>query len=321
MRFPKVGCCTWIFAPDIHVVSFEAISKAIELGFKGIELIASSQRHMEEFYTKDNIRKILEICESKDLTISQFAILSGLIKGLASMDGTQKKNALEIFRRGVNIAKELNTKIVNTVSHWPEIETPYWYAPNYMHPIQADYEKFDFKLTIKLPNEVKDWKKFWQNYVDSIGMCTDIAADEGLYFSLEAHVHSIISGTDAFLLLFREVKSNRLGVNMDTGWHFAKREYIPMSIYKLGDRLLNMHVRDSDGLLSYNLPPGLGIINWMEVVKALKEIGYSGFMDLEIQAYGCEEYEKYVKKARGYLESLTKPKLTVPKTEPKQSML
>jgi len=304
MTRPKVGCCAWILSPDIHEIDIKTISKVAELGFKGIEVIASSQRHFNEFYTKDNIKKISEICKSNELSISQFVIISELLSGLASINKEQKQNALKIFKKGVEIAKELNAHIINTVSQWPHIGTPYWYPPLYMHPIQADFRGFDFKLTIKLPNEVKTWNEFWENYVDSIGQCVDIVTEEGLYFSLEVHVHSIVNSVDAFLLLSNEIKSNKLGMNMDTGWHFAKREYIPVSIYKLKEKLFNMHIRDSDGLLLYNLPPGSGIINWTEVIRALKDIGYEGFMDLEIQAPGCEEYEKYLKDSKEYLEKI-----------------
>ena len=308
MKSPKVGICGWILAPlsSEHVLKtgFEEMLKAAELGFKGIELIVSTERQLKEFYTRDNIKKILEICETKGLTISQFVILSELIEGLASMDNTQKQNALKVFREGVNIAKELNVKIVNTVSQWPKIEAPFWYVPIYIHPVQADFARSDFKLTIKLPDEVKTWDKYWENYVDSIGQCTDIAADAGLYFSLEVHPHSIVSTTDALLLLFKEVGSNKLGANMDTGWHFTKREYIPLSIYRLRDRLLNMHVRDSDGFLQYNLPPGMGILNWVEILRALKDIGYEGFMDFEFVAPGCEDFEDYLRRGKKYLEEM-----------------
>ena len=78
------------------------------------------------------------------------------------------------------------------------------------------------------------------------------------------------------------VQDDALGFNLDTAWHFIQREYLPWSVYKLGDRLLHVHARDGDGLITYRLPPGMGVIDWHGLIEALRDVGYDGALSLEM---------------------------------------
>jgi sugar phosphate isomerase/epimerase len=73
-----------------------------------------------------------------------------------------------------------------------------------------------------------------------------------------------------------------------------------MSIHKLGQKVLHLHARDTDGLLNYSLPPGLGIIDWDAVVDALHAVGYDGFLSCEIGRY--KDPGRWLRQARQYLE-------------------
>jgi sugar phosphate isomerase/epimerase len=297
----KLGCASWVYSWDSPYDS--AIESIGKLKFKGTELIATRETDLAGYYTRERIAKLIELCGSYGLTISEFALAGGFWwdGGLSSYDKEEKKRAIGQFTRGVQIAKELGTGIICFVSHWPiGIKTPIPYPPSYLYPSRGGYPQSSHspKLTIELP-EGFSWDRTWENYVESIGMCTDIAREGGLLLAIEGHLHVIAGTTDSFLRLYDAVKSNSLGMNYDTGWQFIQREYIPISIHKLGKRLLHMHIRDGDGILHYNLPPGQGIIDWDEVVKALKDIGYGGFLSFEL---GYDENEKWLSEGREYLE-------------------
>jgi sugar phosphate isomerase/epimerase len=65
------------------------------------------------------------------------------------------------------------------------------------------------------------------------------------------------------------------------GFALIQRESIPWAIYKLGDRLLHIHARDGDGLSDYLRPVGAGVLDWEGIVRALKDVGYQGFISME----------------------------------------
>jgi len=295
----KIGCCAWSLG--WFKDSEDSIKIIGEEGFKGIELILREEKQLKDYYTEDRIRKIVEMNDSYDLSVSQFVIHSPLLEGLVNENG--KKEALKTFERCTQIAKELGTDIINTVAHHlPGLSAPAEFLANYVYTYVPRMKKLAGKFRMQLPDSI-DWDATWKNYADSIGACADIAGDAGLSFSLELHTYGLVANTDGFLKLYDDVGAKNLGINMDTGFHFAQREYIPMSIHKLKGKLLNIHARDGDGLICYHQAPGFGIIDWEDVIQALKKINYDGFLDLETDFYE-EDTERTLRIAKENLEKL-----------------
>jgi len=56
-------------------------------------------------------------------------------------------------------------------------------------------------------------------------------------------------------------------------------------IHALGDRLQALHIHDNDKKTDQHQLPFTGCINFVPIVKALKEIGYSGWFTLEADPY------------------------------------
>lgn len=299
----KLGCAIGCFSRPYFEPPYEEGIKTIgELGFNGIELIAFTKKDLDEYYTPSRIKSLRKLYQSYDLTLSQFALFANLVGGLASLDPKKKQEALDFFERGTRLGKELGTGSINIVSDWPEgLQAPMPYPPNYIYPYVPRIDYFSPKLTMDLP-EGFDWDKVWDNYVDSIKSCVEIVEKYGLRFTLEGHAHVIVGTTDAFLRMWEHIGSESLGANFDTAWQLIQREYLPMSIYKLKNKLFHMHVRDGDGMLCYVLPPGSGIIDWDALVEALQDIGYDGYLSFELARY--KNPTKYVKQAKEYLEQV-----------------
>lgn len=301
----KIGCAVWNVSPNKYYPPFEEGIEIIgELGFDGCELIISAREQIENYYTDDRIDKIKSLYSKYNMSISEFVIYAHMIEGLVSLDKKEKQIALRDFEEGVKIAKKLESKIVCTVSHWiPGLKAPACYPPLYIHPNIKGVNYFYPKLKFDFPHDM-DWNVIWDNYVDSIRQCTKIAESYGIKFAIEGHPHVIVGTTDAFLRLFDQIDSEYLGVNYDTGHQYTQREYPPISFKKLGSKIFHIHARDTDGLISNNLPIGQGILDWEEIISVLKNIGYDGFLSLELGQY--REAKKYNKESLDYLRNLLK---------------
>jgi len=300
----KIGCAVWNFAPNKYSPPFEGAIEIIgELGFDGCELIVSSREQMENYYTDGRIDKIKSLCNKYDMVISEFVVHAHMIEGLTSSNKEDKQIALRDFEKGVKIAKKLESKIVNTVSHWiPGLTAPVDYPPLYIHPSIKGINYFYPKLNFNFPHDM-DWEAIWDNYVDSIRQCTKIAKSHGIKFALEGHPQVIVGTTDAFLRLFDQIDSEYLGMNYDTGMQYIQREYPPISFKKLGSKIFHIHARDTDGLITWNFPIGQGILDWEEIITVLKSIGYDGFLSIELGPYK-KEAKKYNKESLDYLRNL-----------------
>ena len=141
----KIGCASWIYNWNSpYELAIESIGK---LKFRGTELIATRETDLTDYYTRERIANLMELCSSHDLTISEFVLAGGFWwdGGLSSFNKEEKERAIGQFKRGVQIAKELGTNIICFVSHWPiGIKTPIPYPPSYLYPSRGGYPQSPF---------------------------------------------------------------------------------------------------------------------------------------------------------------------------------
>ncbi len=121
----------------------------------------------------------------------------------------------------------------------------------------------------------------WDEFVAVMREATAMAKGHGLRFTLENHTHTFVPITDGFLRLYDRINDPTLGMNLDIGWVWINREYPPLAIHKVKDLLLNVHIRDVDGL-AYRFPAvGTGRMDLKAVIQALREVGYRGYLTIE----------------------------------------
>ncbi len=57
------------------------------------------------------------------------------------------------------------------------------------------------------------------------------------------------------------------------------------AIRYIGSRLASTHVSDQNCIHNFHILPYLGITNWSELMKALKDISYKGDLTFEMQKF------------------------------------
>jgi sugar phosphate isomerase/epimerase len=77
------------------------------------------------------------------------------------------------------------------------------------------------------------------------------------------------------------IRDPALGDNMDVGWTLSQREYPPVAIHKVNNRLMNLHMRDIDGLMREFVNVGDGVMDFQAIAEALGAIGFQGFLSIE----------------------------------------
>jgi sugar phosphate isomerase/epimerase len=82
--------------------------------------------------------------------------------------------------------------------------------------------------------------------------------------------------------MINEIKSDRLGICLDTGHAAVNRENLAQSVRALKGVRLHVHVDDNGGESDAHMIPGEGGIDYTPFVEALEEIGYVGFLSAEL---------------------------------------
>ncbi len=263
----KFGASIWPFKWDTPYE--ETIPRIAKLGFKAIELIAWDQTILNEYYTPQRIRELRNIVEGEGMEISEFVSTP---RGMADPDKATRANAVEYFKRMLEVADGLGTKMVNSVS---------------VHPFNIEFPRITDRplmqeQRVEIPSGL-DWKQNWVDYVDVVRQCANLCEAAGFRYALESHPYRYMANAAGMLRLLDHVPSPALGMNFDPSHLFPVGEIPQVVIYQLGDRVFHCHFSDNDGTTNAHWRPGKGKIDWQAVLVALKDVGYNGVISIELE--------------------------------------
>jgi len=297
----KVGAVSWVFhslRADTSPVS--AIETLGEMGFDGVELIASSPRDLTNLWSDSFIGEVRRLLDKYKMEVPQMALFQPVVEDLSSLDYDKRMRALDNFEAGTVIAKKLGSKIINIVAPWPrELRDPNnGYLPRYYEVMKPkENEKYAIIMDPSF-----DWDKVWEQYVKTTKDCLERAKKHDMLFTIENHTNCVIPDAGTFLLLCREIPDKALGYNLDVGWTQIQREYPPVAINKVKDRLYNLHMRDIDGAMRLFIHIGEGVMDFAGIIRELKKIGYKGYISLEQDGHPgdmkatCKRYLELMRK-------------------------
>ena len=263
----KVGASIW---PWRWEPPYEAtLSRIAKAGFKAVELIAWNRDTLDTYYTPQKIRDLRDRIDSEGLELSEFVSTP---RTMATPDRAARDAAVDHFKRQCEVAVELGTKMVNSVSSLP-------FDLNF--PRIADRPHVQL-FHVDLPSGV-DWKQNYEDYVDSVRRCCAIAEQAGLRWAIEPHPFRYVANSAGMLRLLERVNSPALGINLDPSHLFPSGELSEVVVYQLGDRIFHCHFSDNDGETNSHWRPGKGKIDWEAVMLALKQVGFNGVVSIELE--------------------------------------
>src|ERR1051326_3914803 len=275
----KVGCLSWCFHDFSPGVDPEpAIDIIGQLGFDGIELIVTAKNDLKDFWSDERVERYRKKLEQNKLRLSQFVLFQPVVEDLSSTKSDERERALDYFEAGCRIGAKLNARLINIVAPWArELKGPSDYLPRYYEiPKPKPGEKFHIDIA-----EGFDFDKVWRHYVETTRACVARAKAHGLKFTIEQHTHTLVPEAASFRRLWDEIGDPALGYNLDAGWTQLQREYPPVAIYKVHRQLMNLHMRDIDGLMRQFPHIGEGVMDFKGIVEALQHVGFDGYASIE----------------------------------------
>ncbi len=136
--------------------------------------------------------------------------------------------------------------------------------------------------------------------VDGLAECTEFARQSGVRLALEPinrYETNLVNTVAEGLELLERVRSDHLGMLLDT-FHMNIEEIgIEDSIRSCGKRIFHFHVADSN-----RRHPGGGHLNFKSILKALRGIDYQGWISGEFLPY--PDADTAAKNSISYLRSI-----------------
>ena len=121
------------------------------------------------------------------------------------------------------------------------------------------------------------------------------AEDKNVAIALENSTS--MENMEFILGLVEAVDAPNIGICVDTGHANLGDLTAPRAIRMAGEKLLTTHLQDNFGERDDHMAPGMGVIDWEDVFRALKEIGYKRTLMLELTDAPTPDSREYDQEA------------------------
>lgn len=121
--------------------------------------------------------------------------------------------------------------------------------------------------------------------VDSLNWLLDHAEGRGVKLAVEYEPGLLVENAAELVALLGRIGSPFLGANLDIGHSRVAGESVPETAALLGNRIFHIHLEDIRGRKHYHLIPGEGEIDFDQVLASLEQVGYDGFVTVELYTH------------------------------------
>lgn len=235
------------------------MKKAKEAGFEGVELAVAEVGELTLNSTRQDIKKIVQA--SKDVGIELSSLATGLLwnYSLTSSDDKTREKAKDIVRRMLELASYLGVDAVLVIPGTVDV----FFKPN---------------------AEVVPYHLAYERSLDALKECVPTAERYKVSMGIENVWNKFLLSPLEMRDFIDKIGSPYLGAYFDVG-NSLLTGYPEHWIRVLGKRIKKVHIKDfktAVGNVNGFVDLLEGDVNWAEVMKALEEIGYHGWLTAEI---------------------------------------
>ena len=276
----------------------DVIRRAKKYGYDGVEVDGKRPHGHPLSLTRAHARELRKMAEGEGIEIYGLAGNNDFSSPI-----TEHRDAQLVYMRDlIRLAPELGAKTVRVFVAWRGVTQKQGLASySVSEPLWETIHK-DFP-----PEEIWDWCR------DGLIQCTKYAADAGVTLALQNH-KPVINNHKDMLRMVREVNSPHVKVSLDA-WIMDDKslEGIRKAAMEVGPLQALSHFggefkREADGTVE-------GPDYYAYFVKAMKEIGYKGYIGYELchtlpevngQTVGLEFADQCAEGAAIYMRNLIK---------------
>lgn len=138
------------------------------------------------------------------------------------------------------------------------------------------------------PLEGRPWGQCLDLFVEMLRPVVEHAEREGVSLLVEPEPGLLIETADQYLEFAGRIRSPYLGLNFDIGHFYCVGEDPAAAVRRLGPLIRHVHLEDIAATrVHHHLIPGEGAIDFAATLGALRDVGYNGWVTVEL--YTCHE--------------------------------
>jgi sugar phosphate isomerase/epimerase len=130
------------------------------------------------------------------------------------------------------------------------------------------------------------WSAALRLFVEGLKPVAEHAEREGIQLLIEPEPGLLIECADQFQELMQHIDSPAVGLNFDIGHFYCVGDEPAPTIHRLARYIRHFHLEDiAVSRVHHHLIPGNGAINFAAAFQAIREIGYQGWITIELYPY------------------------------------
>ena len=274
----KYAFNTWCYSSfPVWVPSYtleETIKRIARAGYEGIE-IGCAAPHAWPAYLNPQRRKDLRALMA-DRNLPAVSLLpapgGGPGNNVASPMVEERTATIAHYKEVIDLAHDLGATRVIYIAGWRVFGTPLQQAWDWTLAALKDIGRYAAEkgVTICIENTAAD-----SNLIDTVAQA---------------------------LMLREQVGLKNVQLMFDTYHALYRNEVSSDQAYEIGEYLAHVHFADTN-----RLPPGEGVVDWVGVLQALKDVNFAGYCTMEI-GFNMRNVEpdRYARSAITYLKSIEK---------------
>jgi len=130
------------------------------------------------------------------------------------------------------------------------------------------------------PRQIEKW------FIEGLVRIARVAEEEGVKILMEPEPGLLIENAHQFRKIMQKIDSDFVRLNFDIGHFYCVGEDPAQVVHELSDYIEHFHLADiADTRVHNHLIPGQGSIDFLSVFRSMDEIGYKGFVTVELYPY------------------------------------
>jgi sugar phosphate isomerase/epimerase len=261
MRLERLAFSTNAFKQtDVH----SAVRTIADIGYAGVEIMADAPHMRPDRFTDADARELRKLIDDLGLTVSNVNAFTGFCFG----DG--------------------------------DTYHPTWVEPRAVdRQRRVDHTIRAIELTAAIggrcvslqpagPYQGRDVDQLYDLFAEGLAACLPAAREAGVVLGVEPEPGLLIERSDQFDRLKRDYFADEplVRMNCDLGHFFCVREDPAAVIRSHHAAIEHVHLEDIEaGRVHQHLVPGEGAMDFSAIFAALDEVGYDGWVTVELYPY------------------------------------
>lgn len=299
----QTNCYTWIpyryegLYPGIGFSLDYALRNLAAIGYDGVEIDCAHIFDTRLWtISKKERRNLKNAINDLGLEVEAFSAHEWPLQKAAftSSDDKTKKVGMEWTKNVIDLACDFGAEIVTTHVPSPNVRTVEL-LPGMPRGAFRSASREEWGHTTFFPLQHNEKKR--ELVIQAVGECADYCHDKGVYFAIEEY-HPVTFWKD----FIHEVSSPALKINFHVGavWrHIYNSEGViedhslSKAVHEFGNLIVHTHCMDFQRVSTIpvldatasrpvvEVIPGAGEADFIGLIRALKEIGYEGYLTIE----------------------------------------